>query len=55
MNVSETAIDSEALEVRRLMQGVFRRYGFDFREYSEPSLRRRVRNRLRGRAEAPRV
>jgi chemotaxis protein methyltransferase CheR len=37
----------EALEVALLFEGVFRRYGSDFRNYSYPSLRRRVWNMIR--------
>ncbi|HEY0592786.1 MAG TPA: protein-glutamate O-methyltransferase CheR [Thermoanaerobaculia bacterium] len=40
--------DLEALEINLLTEGVFRRYGYDFRDYSYPSLRRRVRKRMSG-------
>jgi len=33
----------ESLEIQLLLDGVHRRYGFDFREYAYPSLRRRIR------------
>jgi chemotaxis protein methyltransferase CheR len=33
----------EALEIQLLLDGVHRRYGFDFREYAYTSLRRRIR------------
>jgi chemotaxis protein methyltransferase CheR len=36
----------EKLEVRLLTEGVFEHYGFDFRDYSYPSLRRRVLKRV---------
>jgi chemotaxis protein methyltransferase CheR len=36
----------EALEVQLLLEGVFRRYGFDFRDYAYPSIRRRVWNQV---------
>src|SRR6266849_4914187 len=36
----------EDLELRLLLEGVFRRYGFDFREYAPASLRRRVWRRV---------
>src|ERR687883_179159 len=36
----------EDLELELLLEGVFRRYGFDFREYAPASLRRRVRRRV---------
>jgi chemotaxis protein methyltransferase CheR len=38
--------DLEALELQLLLEGVFRRYGFDFREYAPASLRRRVWRRV---------
>ena len=34
--------DLEDLELELLLEGVFRRYGFDFREYAPASLRRRI-------------
>src|SRR4051812_19969814 len=34
--------DVEDIEIALLLEGVFRRYGFDFREYAPASLRRRV-------------
>jgi chemotaxis protein methyltransferase CheR len=37
----------EALEVDLLLEGIYRRYGFDFRGYAPASLRRRIRNVLR--------
>src|SRR5262249_3628118 len=35
------------LEVDLLLEGVFRRYGFDFRDYASASLRRRLWNMIR--------
>jgi chemotaxis protein methyltransferase CheR len=37
----------EALEVQLLLEAVFRRYGFDFRDYAYPSIRRRIWNQVR--------
>jgi chemotaxis protein methyltransferase CheR len=37
----------EALEVELLLEAIFRRYGFDFREYAPASLRRRLWRRIR--------
>lgn len=37
-----TADELSALEIRLLMEGVYHVYGYDFREYSEASLRRRL-------------
>ena len=39
--------DLEAIEIGLLTEGVYRHYGFDFRDYSLPSLKRRVWKRLR--------
>jgi chemotaxis protein methyltransferase CheR len=36
--------DLEEIEIQLLLEGVFRYYGFDFREYAPASLRRRVWN-----------
>jgi chemotaxis protein methyltransferase CheR len=37
----------EDLEISLLLEGVYQRYGYDFRQYAYPSLRRRIRNVLR--------
>jgi chemotaxis protein methyltransferase CheR len=39
-------IDLEAIEVHLLTQGIYKHYGFDFRDYSLPSLRRRLWKRV---------
>jgi chemotaxis protein methyltransferase CheR len=39
--------DLEEIELSLLLEGVFRKYGFDFREYAAASLRRRVWRRVR--------
>ena len=36
----------DEIELALLLEGVYRRYGFDFREYAPASLRRRVRRRV---------
>ena len=41
-------LDLEALEVELLLEGIHRRYGFDFREYAPASLRRRLQRRMDG-------
>jgi chemotaxis protein methyltransferase CheR len=46
-----TADDLEDLELQLLLEGVFRRYGFDFREYAPASLRRRVWRRVHAEGE----
>jgi chemotaxis protein methyltransferase CheR len=38
--------DLEGIELSLLLEGVFRQYGFDFREYAAASLRRRVWRRV---------
>jgi chemotaxis protein methyltransferase CheR len=38
--------DLESIELGLLLDGVYRRYGFDFREYARASLRRRVWRRV---------
>src|SRR5947209_1258271 len=38
--------DLEDLEIQLLLEGVFRRYGFDFREYARASLKRRLWRRV---------
>ena len=38
--------DLEAIEVHLLTQGIYQHYGFDFRDYSLPSLRRRLWKRV---------
>jgi chemotaxis protein methyltransferase CheR len=43
--------DVEDLELQLLLEGVFRRYGFDFREYAPASLRRRVWRRVHAEGE----
>ena len=36
----------EQLEIELLLEAIFRRYGFDFREYARASLKRRLRRRM---------
>ena len=38
----ETRDDVDDIELELLLEGIYRRYGFDFREYAAASLRRRV-------------
>jgi chemotaxis protein methyltransferase CheR len=38
--------ERESIEIDLLLEGVYRRYGFDFREYARASLRRRLHRRL---------
>lgn len=39
--------DIEEIEIRLLLEGIFQLYGYDFREYAEASLRRRLTQWLR--------
>jgi len=41
-------LDLEQLEIELLLEGIYRRYGFDFRLYAPASLRRRLRRRMYG-------
>jgi chemotaxis protein methyltransferase CheR len=43
-----TEDDVEGLEIELLLEGIFRRYGFDFRDYAPASLRRRLHRRMHG-------
>src|SRR5687768_5458666 len=39
-------LDLEMIEIQLLTEGIYRHYGFDFRDYSTPSLRRRIWKRI---------
>ena len=39
-------LDLEAIEVKLLTEGIYQHYGFDFRDYSQPSLKRRIWKRV---------
>jgi len=41
-----SARDVEDLEIELLLEGIFRRYGYDFREYDRAYIRKRVADRL---------
>ena len=41
-------LELEQIEIELLLEGIHRRYGFDFRQYAPASLRRRVRRRMDG-------
>jgi chemotaxis protein methyltransferase CheR len=45
--LAEERLDLETIELQLLLEGIFRQYGFDFREYAYASLRRRVWRRVR--------
>lgn len=42
----EGRLETESLELQLLLEGVYRQYGFDFREYAPASLKRRVWRRV---------
>jgi chemotaxis protein methyltransferase CheR len=42
----QTRADLEHIEIGLLTEGIYRHYGFDFRDYSLPSLRRRIWKRV---------
>ncbi len=44
----EQELELEQLEVELLLEGVYRRYGYDFRHYAPASLKRRLRRRMDG-------
>lgn len=46
MGSTRRADDLESLEIDLLLEGVFQRYGYDFREYARGSLRRRIKRRV---------
>ena len=39
-------LDLEALEIKLLTEGIYEHYGFDFRDYSVPSMKRRIWKRI---------
>src|ERR1043166_6123099 len=39
-------LDLEGIEIKLLTEGIYQHYGFDFRDYSLPSLRRRLWKRV---------
>lgn len=45
--VDKHSEDLETVELQLLLEGVYRRYGFDFREYAYSSLRRRIHETMR--------
>jgi chemotaxis protein methyltransferase CheR len=44
--LAEEQLDLESLELQLLLEGIYRQYGFDFRQYAHASLRRRVWRRV---------
>ncbi len=48
MNAMPETREIEHLEMRLLLEGIYQRYGYDFRDYAPGSIRRRIRKRLAG-------
>ncbi|HEY8712174.1 MAG TPA: protein-glutamate O-methyltransferase CheR, partial [Thermoanaerobaculia bacterium] len=46
LGVDDEKLDLELIEIQLLTEGVYRHYGFDFRDYSLPSMRRRIWKRI---------
>ncbi len=46
MTAEGTSADLEGIEVKLLLEGIFRQYGYDFRDYAPASIRRRIRSRV---------
>jgi chemotaxis protein methyltransferase CheR len=47
MHSSDDDPQAEAVEIQRLLEGVYRRYGFDFRDYAYSSMKRRIESAMR--------
>ena len=43
---TELALENERLEIKLLLQAIFLKYGFDFRDYTSTHIKRRLDNRL---------
>ncbi|MED4604020.1 protein-glutamate O-methyltransferase CheR [Paenibacillus validus] len=46
VGVTKEEEERERIEITLLLEGLFRMYGYDFRHYAYPSLRRRIRHRI---------
>ena len=46
--LSSQHLDPEFIEIQLLLEGIFRRYGYDFRNYAFASIRRRIWRRIEG-------
>lgn len=46
MTEESTLLENERLEIRLLLEAIFLKYGYDFREYSAAHTKRRLRHRL---------
>jgi len=45
--IKENPLNIEELEIRLLLEGIYQKYGYDFRNYAQASLRRRIAKCLR--------
>jgi chemotaxis protein methyltransferase CheR len=43
----EMTTDSETIEIELLVEAIYKKYGYDFRNYSRASLHRRIKNKFR--------
>jgi chemotaxis protein methyltransferase CheR len=46
MTAADTGSEFEAVEIKLLLEGIFRHYGYDFRNYAPASIRRRILGRV---------
>jgi chemotaxis protein methyltransferase CheR len=46
MNTGDIKLENERLEIRLLLEAIFLKYGYDFRDYSGAHTKRRLENRL---------
>ena len=46
MNSNHSNCDNNSLETDLLLEGIYRKYGYDFRNYSRASLQRRIKNQI---------
>jgi chemotaxis protein methyltransferase CheR len=43
---AQEALENENLEIQLLLEGIYRKYGYDFRSYAQASVKRRILRRL---------
>jgi chemotaxis protein methyltransferase CheR len=46
LQASEAGTELESLEISLLLEGIYRLYGYDYRNYNSPSIRRRILHRM---------
>src|ERR1700676_1944713 len=47
MHAADNDPEAEFIEIQLLLEGVYRRYGLDFRDYPYPSMKRRIEQVMR--------